>query len=613
MPKDVRAVMKKMREKMALIMWIVAITFVGLMVLQWGANIMETSERKARSGIIGYVGKTPISMNEYEENYRRAIENAQRGGTEITDEIEENIRQQTWNDLVNRQILLSKAKELSFNKVGPEELYQSLLRNPPEFLRQYEQFTTDGKFDYAKYQAALKNPELNWTPVEAVVRSNLPFEKLQHLVQTMTIITPLEVQEYFIKKSEKVKVRFVKFTTADIIDFVPDTSEQSLKSYYQQNLDKYKQKESARVKYVRIPIEPTQKDSIEAKNAIYEVYEKLKSGSDFSELAREYSEDYSTSQNGGRIGYIRRGQAMKEFDEVVFAMKVGEFSAPFLTKFGWHIAKAESARSSGDTTEILVAHILKRLEPSQESYDSVRALADSIKILADSIGLDKAVGYFKDKNITVSLSSSFGKGDPIEGVGYHSELNYFCFSEKPGAIFRIIPANSSYYIYELAERTPAGVLPFDAVRDRVRTDLVLEQKGKEIKRKMEELYEKFKVSGQPFDKFFSSHNLKPDSTDYFSRLDFLAVVNNDPMFKAAAFTLTKENPLSPVVLSEFGDAYILELIDRIPADLSQFTSAKDQIQWQIYRAKQGNIYNTWFDNIKNKMVIKDLRTKIIEE
>ena len=73
----------------------------------------------------------------------------------------------------------------------------------------------------------------------------------------------------------------------------------------------------------------------------HEILKKLKEGSQFSELASQYSIDPS-SKNGGVMGYMRRGDMpnMTEFEDAVYSLKkVGDISEPIRTVYGYHIIK----------------------------------------------------------------------------------------------------------------------------------------------------------------------------------------------------------------------------------------------------------------------------------
>jgi peptidyl-prolyl cis-trans isomerase SurA len=83
-----------------------------------------------------------------------------------------------------------------------------------------------------------------------------------------------------------------------------------------------------------------------------EVMKKLKEGESFSELAKTYSEDPSASV-GGDLGFIKKGQLMKEFSQVIAKLKQGEVSQPFWSEGGLHIIKLEGINSGKTEHEIM--------------------------------------------------------------------------------------------------------------------------------------------------------------------------------------------------------------------------------------------------------------------
>jgi len=76
----------------------------------------------------------------------------------------------------------------------------------------------------------------------------------------------------------------------------------------------------------------------EKQSQALKVLEELKSGTDFSQLAKKYSQCPS-GKKGGDLGQFGRGQMVREFEQTVFSLKIGEISQPIKTKFGYHIIK----------------------------------------------------------------------------------------------------------------------------------------------------------------------------------------------------------------------------------------------------------------------------------
>lgn len=76
-------------------------------------------------------------------------------------------------------------------------------------------------------------------------------------------------------------------------------------------------------------------DTEEEANAIVK---RLENGITFEYLAQKYSKCPSAA-NGGDLGFFKRGQMVKEFEQAAFNMKPGEISKPIKTEFGWHLIK----------------------------------------------------------------------------------------------------------------------------------------------------------------------------------------------------------------------------------------------------------------------------------
>ncbi len=75
----------------------------------------------------------------------------------------------------------------------------------------------------------------------------------------------------------------------------------------------------------------------EARKKAEEIKARLEAGEDFAELAREFSDDPVSAENGGDLGWFGRGVMVPEFEEVAFSLEPGEISDPVRTPFGYHI------------------------------------------------------------------------------------------------------------------------------------------------------------------------------------------------------------------------------------------------------------------------------------
>ncbi|MGB1139484.1 MAG: peptidylprolyl isomerase [Halioglobus sp.] len=88
----------------------------------------------------------------------------------------------------------------------------------------------------------------------------------------------------------------------------------------------------------------------QARELAVDLKNRVEAGADFGELAREYSEDIGSAQEGGDLGWTSPGQMVPEFEAAAARTAIGEISDPVRTQFGWHILEV-TARRDQDMTD----------------------------------------------------------------------------------------------------------------------------------------------------------------------------------------------------------------------------------------------------------------------
>ena len=81
-----------------------------------------------------------------------------------------------------------------------------------------------------------------------------------------------------------------------------------------------------------------------AKKEIDSLYQVVKAGADFAEVALAHSDDKGSAMRGGDLGWFGRGMMVQPFENITFGMQPGEMSEPFATRFGWHFVKLYEKR-----------------------------------------------------------------------------------------------------------------------------------------------------------------------------------------------------------------------------------------------------------------------------
>lgn len=162
------------------------------------------------------------------------------------------------------------------------------------------------------------------------------------------------------------------------------TDEES-KAYYDQNPQMFKQPEQIKASHILIKVDPKADDAqkAEARKKIEEVQQKLKDGGDFAALAKEYSEGPSSAK-GGDLGYFRRGQMVKPFEDAALALKPNEVSDIVETRFGYHLiivydTKPEQTLAYADVKD-KISQRMKQEKIEKEAVQYVDKLKKDAKL-----------------------------------------------------------------------------------------------------------------------------------------------------------------------------------------------------------------------------------------
>jgi len=90
----------------------------------------------------------------------------------------------------------------------------------------------------------------------------------------------------------------------------------------------------------------------QAKKLLENIKSDLENDKEFSDLARQHSEDIGSTSEGGSLGWIRSGQMVPEFENTMDSTRIGAISIPFKSQFGWHILKVDDRQEKDITDEM---------------------------------------------------------------------------------------------------------------------------------------------------------------------------------------------------------------------------------------------------------------------
>lgn len=344
-------------------------------------------------------------------------------------------KQSVLDNLISERTLIA-AMERNHIAVSDQAVQQTLLAIP-------ELIGADGKFDNEKYKALLAAQGMSPLMYEARLRQDLALQQINGAVQSTTFapmalvarvsninaqerdvqeqlfkvddytsqvkITDDMLKDYYKKNidqfavPEQVKAEYVVLDNAAVAEQVK-VSDADVKSFYEQNINRYTSPEQRRASHILITVkkDASAADKATAKAKAEGLLTQVRNNpADFAKLAKMHSEDPSSAEQDGDLGYFSSGMMVKPFEDAVFKLKQNEISDLVQSDFGYHIiqlkdVKPSAVKSLEQVKSDIIADLKKQLiakkftELAEIFSDTVYEQSDSLKPVADKLKLQIA-------------------------------------------------------------------------------------------------------------------------------------------------------------------------------------------------------------------------------
>jgi peptidyl-prolyl cis-trans isomerase D len=292
------------------------------------------------------------------------------GGADIPAVLRSRFQDQVLEGLIRDALLTQRTHDLGY-RITDAEVQQAIRTEPA--------FQIEGKYSAAAAKAALAQAGLSVDAFTNELRSSLQRTQLENGIRSSDFLTPREFERAQALENEQREVRYAVLPTDKFQGTAPDDA--AVQAYYKAHQSEYMTPESAHLQYAELRLDqlaaqstvsdadlhaaydknkntyvvpekrharhiliPASKDDAADKKLADDVYAQAKAGKDFAALAKQYSKDPGSAQNGGDLGWADRTTFVGPFTDALFSMSLNEIRGPVKSQYGYHIIRLDEVQ-----------------------------------------------------------------------------------------------------------------------------------------------------------------------------------------------------------------------------------------------------------------------------
>jgi peptidyl-prolyl cis-trans isomerase D len=548
-------------------------------------------------------------------------------------------KQQIGQQLIQQQILLAEADKLGISANADD------VNN---FLHQGQAgqiLFPNGKFiGQDQYTSLIASRfDMSVPDFEDSVRNDIIIQRLRAYVTAGTTVGEKEAREQYLKESTKIKfqyavissddirksinpsdveleaffkknasryanavpeertIEYFAFTPNDVPGGVQQPTQQEIQAYYNAHKSEYSVPEQAKARHILIQLAPNAdaKADAAAKTKAEDVLKQLQNGGNWAELAKKDSDDPGSKENGGELGFARRGMMVPQFDNAIFTQKIGDIKI-IKTQYGYHVVQVQerTPAHTQDLNEVLPTIQATLLR--QKSTQAQDAYAKALTSEAIKNGLEKTAAAHHLQAVTTPPVNQQGV---IPALPDGAQLISRAFASKPTDPPQSAPTGEGFAIFQVKSVTPAHAPTFAEWKSHILDDYKNDQVPTLLSQKTAELAAKAKAANDlaKAAKEVGATIKTSDLVDQRGQVpDFGAVGQVAPQL----FDMTPGAISGPINAGRTG--VVAKLIDKQQPSDAEIAKSLDRTKDQLLDEKQQEAFQIFASNVISEYKKKNL-------
>ena len=631
---------------------ILAVTFFGGFGILGNKYFRGEQDQAESPDTVFIVNGEKISVRDYARAYDQAKRSWMAQMEKMYGQVPEDmldteaLKKDVMDKMVNQTILLQEAKKLGV-KVTATDI-NAKIGEIPYFRGE------DGKFSPDRYKNILSNMGMTSEQLEKEIGEQLKVERVISLIVAPVQVDEAELTDYFAKvKSELSLAYFVVDADERYKNLEP--SKEEIEQYYKSHANEFDWPEMRKMKYLKIPIADFEKsvavsdaelkeyyekskeryasapeqghfrhiliklaenapeaDVNKAKDKAKKILDEIKTGADFGEEAKKFSDDPGSAGKGGDLGFAARGSFIPEFEAAGYGLAIGAVSDPVRSKFGFHIIKLEEIKPAEYEPLAKVKNEIKKDVARNKAHVAANEKAEKVQKECKDTGLDKAGAK---NGYKVFESDWFKKRESdLENLPESKDLTEQAFYMTQGEVSEVISGVDNLYVIQITEIKDPHQATLQEAHGKIKRELKPELALKKTKEDGRKWLEEMK-KGASLEAVAAKAGAKLKDTGFFElgakTIPEMGISSKS--FSQMIVNLSVKNPVPDDVYDAGSKVYVFKVKADKPADMTKFGEEKDAVNSDLLQKKQQVAFDKFVeDKKKGKVEIKNDIFKKIE-
>jgi peptidyl-prolyl cis-trans isomerase D len=389
------------------------------------------------------------------------------------------------------------------------------------------------------------------------------------------------------------KIEYVSFPSSLVPNARPEVSDAEIEAYYNQHKSDYAQPEEVHARHILIavPAGSDAKTDAAAKAKAEDVLKQLKAGGNFAELAKKYSDDPGSKENGGDLPMMPTSGFVPEFSKAAMALNPGQTSDPVKTQFGYHIIQTIAKQPAGTKPLAEVKDQIRTSLQQQKSASVLQSFQQQVTAQAAKDGLAKTAAAYHQNPVTTDFVQ---RGAQIAGLADSAALLNQAFQVNKGASPAAVSTGDGFALFQVVDVKPAHAPTFDEYKSHLLEDYRTEKTPQMLNAELQKLAGRAKVLND-LKKAAAEMNVPFKSSDLVGRDGQLPQLGAMTGPMSIAFTLDKGTISGPINTGTAG--VVLTVVDKQQPTAEDIAKNFAQTRTSLLQQRQQEVFEVFAQSL----------------